>query len=338
MRVLVTGGAGFVGSHTAVELAAAGHTPVLLDNLANSSREVVARVRELTGDEVEFHAIDLRDEAALVELFRVERFDACIHMAGLKAVGESVAKPLEYYRNNLESTFVLLDVMREFGVHRIVFSSSATVYGSSTELPLRESSQVGVGITNPYGQTKYMIEQILRDASAADPELEVSILRYFNPIGAHPSGRIGEDPAQIPNNLAPYVLQVAVGRLEKVSVFGGDYPTPDGTGIRDYIHVVDLADGHVRALERSTPGVRVVNLGTGRGTSVLELIDAFRRASGQAIPAEVVQRRPGDAAVAYADVSLAESELGWKATRSIDDAAADSWRWQSLNPNGFAGG
>ncbi len=337
MRVLVTGGAGFIGSHTAIELAAAGHTPVLLDNLANASGEVVARVRELAGEQVEFHEIDLRDEPALRELFRSGQVDACIHMAGLKAVGESVAKPLEYYRNNLESTFVLMSVMREFGVNRMVFSSSATVYGSSTELPLRESSQVGVGITNPYGKTKYMIEQILHDASVADPALEVSILRYFNPIGAHSSGRIGEDPAQIPNNLAPYVLQVAVGRLEKVSVFGGDYPTPDGTGIRDYIHVVDLADGHVRALERSTTGVRVVNLGTGTGTSVLELIDAFRRASGRPIPAEIVGRRPGDAAAAYADVTLAEKELGWTATRSIDDAAADSWRWQSMNPNGFAG-
>jgi UDP-glucose 4-epimerase len=337
MRVLLTGGAGFIGSHTAVELVAAGHTPVIVDNLVNSSSEVITRIRELTGQDVEFHDIDLRDEAALRMLFQAQSFDACIHLAGLKAVGESVAKPLEYYRNNLESTLVLASVMKEFDVRRLVFSSSATVYGSSTELPLKESSQVGVGITNPYGQTKFMIEQILKDLSVADPALEVTILRYFNPVGAHPSGRIGEDPAQIPNNLAPYVLQVAVGRLERVSIFGADYPTPDGTGVRDYIHVVDLAAGHVRALERSQAGARVYNLGTGTGTSVLELIDAFRRASGREIPAVVVDRRPGDAAASYADVSLAERELGWKATRTIDDACVDSWRWQSSNPNGYAG-
>jgi UDP-glucose 4-epimerase len=225
--------------------------------------------------------------------------------------------------------------MKEFGVNRLVFSSSATVYGSNSEMPLRESSQVGVGITSPYGQTKYMIEQILQDLSVADAALEVTTLRYFNPVGAHPSGRIGEDPAQIPNNLAPYVLQVAVGRLDKVSIFGADYPTPDGTGVRDYIHVMDLAAGHVRALERSQPGARVFNLGTGTGTSVLELIESFRRASGREIPAVVVDRRPGDAAASYADVSLAEKELGWKATRTIDDACVDSWNWQSSNPHGY---
>ncbi len=334
MRVLVTGGAGYIGSHVAVELVSAGHTPVIVDNLVNANTEVIDRIRELTGEQVAFHNLDLRDEAALRELFRTENLDACIHMAGLKAVGESVAKPLDYYRNNLESTLALAGVMKEFGVHRLVFSSSATVYGSATELPLRESSQVGVGITNPYGQTKYMIEQILTDVSVADPELEVTILRYFNPVGAHPSGRIGEDPAQIPNNLAPYVLQVAVGRLDKVNVFGGDYLTVDGTGVRDYIHVMDLAAGHVRALERSSPGTRVFNLGTGTGTSVLELVDAFRRASGKEIPAVIVDRRPGDAVASYADVSLAERELDWRATRTIDDACADSWRWQSSNPIG----
>jgi UDP-glucose 4-epimerase len=337
MRVLLTGGAGFVGSHTAVALVEAGHVPVIVDNLVNASSEVVNRIRELTGQEVEFHEIDLRDERALTLLFKEQRFDACIHLAGLKAVGESVAKPLEYYRNNIESSLVLATVMAEFGVRRLVFSSSATVYGSNPELPLRESSQVGVGISNPYGQTKYMIEQMLKDFSIADPRLEVTILRYFNPVGAHSSGRIGEDPAQIPNNLAPYVLQVAVGRLDKVSVFGDDYPTPDGTGVRDYIHVADLAAGHVRALERSQPGARVYNLGTGTGTSVLELLDAFRRASGREIPAVVVDRRPGDAAASYADVSLAERELGWKATRTIDDACVDSWNWQSSNPNGYSG-
>src|SRR5690554_4956076 len=336
MRVLLTGGAGYIGSHTAVELVAAGHTPVIVDNLVNANREVIARVGELTGEKVELHELDLRDEAALRNLFRTQSIDACIHLAGLKAVGESVAKPLDYYRNNLESTLSLLSVMQEFGVTRFVFSSSATVYGSSPELPLKESSQTGVGITNPYGQTKHMIEQILKDLSVANPELEITTLRYFNPVGAHPSGRIGEDPAQIPNNLAPYVLQVAVGRLEKVSIFGADYPTPDGTGVRDYIHVMDLAAGHVRALERSQPGARVFNLGTGTGTSVLELIDAFRRASGREIHAVVVDRRPGDAAAAYADVTLAREQLGWSATRNIDDACVDSWNWQSSNPNGYA--
>lgn len=336
MRVLVTGGAGFVGSHTVVELAAAGHTPVVIDNLVNASSEVIARVRELAGQEVPFHRADLRDEHALHEIFEAEEFDACIHLAGLKAVGESVAEPLNYYRNNLESTLVLMSVMREFEVKRMVFSSSATVYGSNTDLPLRESSQVGVGITNPYGQTKHMIEQIMQDACVADPELEVTILRYFNPIGAHASGRIGEDPAQIPNNLAPYVLQVAVGRLERVSVFGSDYATQDGTGVRDYIHVVDLANGHVKALEKSGPGAHVFNLGTGTGTSVLELIEAFRVASGTEIPAVMVERRPGDAAATYADVSLARDGLGWAASRTVGDAAADSWRWQSMNPNGYA--
>src|SRR5690554_1088619 len=337
MRVLLTGGAGYIGSHIAIELVAAGHTPIIVDNLVNSSQEVLTRLRELTGDPIEFHDVDLRNEDAVRELFRTSSLDACIHLAGLKAVGESVAKPLDYYRNNIESSLVLASVMKEFGVNRLVFSSSATVYGSSTELPLRESGPVGVGITNPYGQTKFMIEQILSDLSAADPELEITSLRYFNPVGAHPSGRIGEDPAQIPNNLAPYVLQVAVGRLEQVRIFGDDYPTPDGTGVRDYIHVMDLAAGHVRALERSQPGARVYNLGTGTGTSVLQLVDAFRRATGREIPTVMVDRRPGDAAAAYADVSLAAAELGWTATRTLDDACADSWRWQSSNPNGYAG-
>ena len=337
MRVLLTGGAGFVGSHTAVELVAAGHTPVIVDNLVNASSEVVARVRELSGQDVAFYGVDLRDADAMDEIFRTEAFDACIHLAGLKAVGESVAKPLDYYRNNLESTLALASVMRKFAVAKLVFSSSATVYGSNSELPLKESSETGVGITNPYGQSKHMIEQILADLVVADPQLEVTTLRYFNPIGAHPSGRMGEDPAQIPNNLAPYVLQVAVGRLAKVNIFGADYPTPDGTGVRDYIHVVDVAIGHTKALERSTPGLHTYNLGTGAGTSVLELIDAFRRASGCEIPAEVVARRPGDSAATYADVSLAARELGWTASRTIDDACVDSWKWQSSSPNGYSG-
>ena len=337
MRVLLTGGAGFVGSHTAVELVAAGHTPVIVDNLVNASSEVVARVRELSGQDVAFYGVDLRDADAMDEIFRTEAFDACIHLAGLKAVGESVANPLDYYRNNLESTLALASVMRKFAVAKLVFSSSATVYGSNSELPLKESSETGVGITNPYGQSKHMIEQILADLVVADPQLEVTTLRYFNPIGAHPSGRMGEDPAQIPNNLAPYVLQVAVGRLAKVNIFGADYPTPDGTGVRDYIHVVDVAIGHTKALERSTPGLHTYNLGTGAGTSVLELIDAFRRASGCEIPAEVVARRPGDSAATYADVSLAARELGWTASRTIDDACVDSWKWQSSSPNGYSG-
>lgn len=337
MRVLLTGGAGFVGSHTAVELVAAGHTPVIVDNLVNASSEVVARVRELSGQDVAFYGVDLRDADAMDEIFRTEAFDACIHLAGLKAVGESVAKPLDYYRNNLESTLALASVMRKFAVAKLVFSSSATVYGSNSELPLKESSETGVGITNPYGQSKHMVEQILADLVVADPQLEVTTLRYFNPIGAHPSGRMGEDPAQIPNNLAPYVLQVAVGRLAKVNIFGADYPTPDGTGVRDYIHVVDVAIGHTKALERSTPGLHTYNLGTGAGTSVLELIDAFRRASGCEIPAEVVARRPGDSAATYADVSLAARELGWTASRTIDDACVDSWKWQSSSPNGYSG-
>lgn len=337
MRVLLTGGAGFVGSHTAVELVAAGHTPVIVDNLVNASSEVVARVRELSGQDVAFYGVDLRDADAMDEIFRTEAFDACIHLAGLKAVGESVAKPLDYYRNNLESTLALASVMKKFAVAKLVFSSSATVYGSNSELPLKESSETGVGITNPYGQSKHMIEQILADLVVADPQLEVTTLRYFNPIGAHPSGRMGEDPAQIPNNLAPYVLQVAVGRLAKVNIFGADYPTPDGTGVRDYIHVVDVAIGHTKALERSTPGLHTYNLGTGAGTSVLELIDAFRRASGCEIPAEVVARRPGDSAATYADVSLAARELGWTASRTIDDACVDSWKWQSSSPNGYSG-
>ena len=337
MRVLLTGGAGYIASHTALELVAAGHTPILVDNLVNSSAEVVGRVRELSGHPIAFHHADVRDQAALRQIFRDEKPDAVIHFAGLKAVGESVAQPVLYYRTNLESTLVLLEVMAEFEVTSIVFSSSATVYGASDTMPLREDSPTGVGITNPYGHTKHMIEQILSDAGHANDQLQVTTLRYFNPIGAHPSGRIGEDPAQIPNNLAPYVLQVAVGRLAQVSVFGDDYPTVDGTGVRDYIHVVDLARGHVRALETARAGVRVYNLGTGRGTSVLELIAAYREASGREIPYTVVGRRPGDAATAYADPALAAAELGWVAERTIADACADSWRWQSQNPNGYTG-
>ena len=336
MRVLLTGGAGFIGSHTAVELVSAGHIPVIVDSLVNSSEEAVRRVGELSGSDVPFHRMDLRDEAALRLVFEAEHPDAVIHLAGLKAVGESVADPLAYYRANLESTLALATVMREFDVRKIVFSSTATAYGTRVDPPFVESNPGGLDISHPYGKTKYMIEQILRDLSVADPFLEVSLLRYFNPIGAHPSGRIGEDPAQIPNNLAPFILQVAIGRRDHLQVFGNDYPTPDGTGLRDYIHVMDLAAGHVAALEHLSPGARLYNLGSGTATSVLELIDAYSRAVGHEIPFEIVGRRPGDDAATYADVSLAARELGWTASRTIDDACVDSWRWQLSNPRGYS--
>src|SRR5690554_2844959 len=309
MRVLLTGGAGYIGSHTAVELVAAGHTPVIVDNLANASEEAVRRVRELSGVDVPFHRVDLRDEAGLRSVFETESPEAVIHLAGAKAVGESVANPLDYYRVNLESTLMLMTVMRDRGVRKIVFSSTATAYGTRVDPPFVESDPGGQDISHPYGKTKYMIEQILRDLSVADDRLEVSLLRYFNPIGAHPSGRIGEDPAQKPNNLAPFILQVAVGRRDRVQVFGNDYPTPDGTGLRDYIHVMDLAAGHVAALEHLAPGARLYNLGSGTATSVLELIAAYSRAVGREIPYEIVDRRPGDDPATYADVSLAEREL-----------------------------
>ena len=336
MRVLLTGGAGFIGSHIAVELVSAGHTPIIVDNLVNASEEAVRRIRELTGSDVPFHEVDVCDETALRSVFEAEHPDAVVHLAGLKAVGESVANPLAYYRVNLESTLTLATVMRDFDVRKIVFSSTATAYGTKVDPPFVESNPGGQDISHPYGKTKYMIEQILRDLAAADAGLEVTLLRYFNPIGAHPSGRIGEDPAQIPNNLAPFILQVAVGRRDRVQVFGNDYPTPDGTGLRDYIHVMDVAAGHVAALEHLSPGARLYNLGSGTATSVLELIDAYSNAVGRKIPYEVVGRRPGDDAATYADVSLAERELGWKATRTIDDACVDSWNWQSSNPNGYS--
>lgn len=336
MKILLTGGAGYIGTHTAIELVEAGHEPVIVDNLVNSSEEAVRRTRELSGRDIPFHLLDLRDEDGLAEVFHAESFDAVIHLAGLKAVGESVADPLLYYRTNLESTLSLLSVMRASGVNKLVFSSTATVYGAAAEPPFVESDLAGVGISHPYGKTKFMIEEIMRDMAVADPSLEFSVLRYFNPIGAHPSGRIGEDPSQTPNNLAPFVLQVAVGRRPRVQVFGGDYDTPDGTGLRDYLHVCDLAAGHVAALEHLTPGAHTFNLGSGTATSVLELIDSFRRASGRPIPVEIVARRPGDDRATFADPSLAVQELGWRATRSIDEACVDSWRWQSQNPHGFS--
>lgn len=334
-KILVTGGAGYIGSHTLIELISGGHEVAVVDNLSNSSRESLVRVEAIVGQPIPFYEVDVRDKPALTKIFEAEQPDAVIHFAGLKAVGESVAKPLEYYDNNLNSSLVLLDVMREQGVNQLVFSSSATVYGTPEALPLTEDSRVGVGITNPYGQTKYMIEQIIADVATANPDFQATILRYFNPVGAHSSGTIGEDPNGIPNNLLPYVSQVAVGKLAKVSVFGDDYDTPDGTGVRDYIHVVDLAQGHVAALEHSQPGVSTYNLGTGTGVSVLELIGAFSDACGKEVPYQVAERRTGDVASCYADPSKAERELGWKAGLSIQQACADSWRWQSANPNGY---
>ena len=336
MRVLLTGGAGYIGSHTAIELINSGHDVVIVDNLVNSSEESIRRVQEITGKEIIFRNADVCDTAALRDIFNTHKIDAVIHFAGLKAVGESVSNPLEYYRNNIDSTLGLLEVMKEFTVKKLVFSSSATVYGMPEELPLKESSRTGVGITNPYGQTKFMIEQILRDVQAASPDMSITLLRYFNPVGAHPSGRIGEDPNDTPNNLLPYVSQVAVGKLSSVKVFGNDYDTVDGTGVRDYIHVTDLATGHVAALDHINPGVHTYNLCTGKGTSVLELIDAFSKAAGKEIPYEIVDRRPGDIASCYASADLAKAELGWQANKTIAQACEDSWRWQSQNPNGYS--
>lgn len=333
---LVTGGAGYIGSHTLIELINNNFEVVVIDNLANSSRESLRRVEQITGHEIPFIEADVRDQSALDDIFTTYDIDSVIHFAGLKAVGESVAKPLEYYDNNLVSTLALLEAMRKHSVKQLVFSSSATVYGSPSELPLRETSTVGIGLTNPYGKTKYMIEQIIQDYCAADPTFEATILRYFNPIGAHQSGQIGEDPNGIPNNLLPYVAQVAVGKLQSVGVFGDDYDTPDGTGVRDYIHVVDLARGHVAALQHMKAGASIYNLGTGSGTSVLEIIKAFSKACGRDLPYEIKPRRAGDIATCYADCSKAERELGWRAELSIEQACADSWRWQSQNPNGFS--
>ena len=333
---LVTGGAGYIGSHTLIELINNNFEVVVIDNLANSSRESLRRVEQITGHEIPFVEADIRDQSVLNDIFTTYSIDSVIHFAGLKAVGESVAKPLEYYDDNLVSTLALLEAMRKHSVKQLVFSSSATVYGSPSELPLRETSTVGVGLTNPYGKTKYMIEQIIQDYCAADPAFEATILRYFNPIGAHQSGQIGEDPNGIPNNLLPYVAQVAVGKLQSVGVFGDDYDTPDGTGVRDYIHVVDLARGHVAALQHMKAGANVYNLGTGSGTSVLEIIKAFSKACGRDLPYEIKPRRAGDIAACYADCSKAERELGWRAELSIEQACADSWRWQSQNPNGFS--
>ncbi len=334
MKLLVTGGAGYICSHTVVELLTKGHDVVVIDNLSNSSREAIKRVEEITGKSVEFHEADVRNRQALDTIFAAGDIDAVIHFAGLKAVGESVEKPLMYYENNIDSTLVLIEAMQASGVKKLVFSSSATVYGSAP-IPYSEDSVVGQGITNPYGRTKYFIEEIIRDVTVADPTFEGTILRYFNPIGAHPSGRIGEDPSGIPNNLMPYITQVATGRREKLNVFGGDYETVDGTGVRDYIHVDDLAAGHVAAIEHSKPGFEAYNLGSGVGVSVLELVHAFEKASGQDIPYEIVDRRAGDLPEFYARADKAREVLGWSVQRSLEDACADSWRWQSQNPHGY---
>ena len=337
MRILVTGGAGYIGSHTCIELLNQGQEVVVVDNLCNSSEESLNRVKQITGKDVTFYKADLLDKAAMEEIFSKETVDAVIHFAGLKAVGESVAKPLEYYHNNITGTLVLCDVMRNHGVKKIIFSSSATVYGDPAFVPITEDCPKGK-ITNPYGQTKSMLEQILTDLHTADPEWSVILLRYFNPVGAHKSGLIGEDPAGIPNNLTPYITQVAVGKLKEVGVFGNDYDTPDGTGVRDYIHVVDLAIGHVKAVDKlaqSEPDVRIYNPGTGKGFSVLQMIEAFSKACGKQIPYAIKPRRPGDIAECYADAALAKKELGWEAERGIDEMCEDSWRWQSNNPNGY---
>jgi len=335
MRLLVTGGAGYIGSHTALVLLEAGHDIVVADNLCNSRVESLRRVEALTGRSIEFHQVDLLDGPGLDAVFRRGPIDAVIHFAGLKAVGESVSQPVRYYHNNVTGTLVLCEVMQRHGVRTIVFSSSATVYGDPHTVPITEDFPLQA--TNPYGRSKLMIEEILRDVTVADPAWRVAILRYFNPVGAHPSGRIGEDPNGVPNNLVPYIAQVAVGRLPELPVYGDDYPTADGTGVRDYIHVMDLAQGHERALARlaHAPGIYTWNLGTGRGYSVLEMVAAFERASGRRVPYRIMPRRTGDIAACYADPSRAQAELGWSATRGLDAMCEDAWRWQSENPQGF---
>lgn len=336
MSILVAGGAGYIGSHTCVELLTAGYEVVVVDNLYNSSEEALKRVEKITGKTVTFYQADLLDKPALNQVFDKEKIESVINFAGLKAVGESVQKPLEYYHNNITGTLNLCDVMRNHGVKNIIFSSSATVYGDPAFIPITEECPKGK-ITNPYGQTKGMLEQILTDLHVADPEWNVVLLRYFNPIGAHESGLIGEDPKGIPNNLVPYIAQVAVGKLERLGVFGNDYPTHDGTGVRDYIHVVDLAKGHVKALKKLAPGsgVSIYNLGTGIGYSVFDVLHAYEKACGKTLPYEVKPRRAGDIATCYCDASKAKNELGWIAEKGIEDMCADSWNWQSSNPDGY---
>lgn len=339
MRVLLAGGAGYIGTHTAVEMIEAGNDIVIVDDFYNSCPEAVRRVERITGKKITLYEADVADREAMRKIFAAEKIDAVVHFAGMKAVGESVAKPLMYYRNNLDTTLTLLEVMKEFGCNCFIFSSSATVYGDPDSLPLYETAPKKA-CTNPYGWTKWMIEQILTDTAFANPELSVVLLRYFNPIGAHPSGLIGEDPKGIPNNLLPYISQVAVGRRDHLSVFGNDYPTPDGTCIRDYIHVVDLAKGHVCAVKYAAEhtGCETVNLGTGNGHSVLEMVEAFERVNNIRIPYEIVGRRPGDPAVNYANADKAKELFGWKAEKTLEDMCRDTWKWQSQNPNGYAEG
>jgi len=335
MAILVTGGAGYIGSHTCVELLNQGYEIIVVDNFSNSKPESLKRVQEITGKTFKHYQVDLLDRPALDQVFQENEIEAVIHFAGLKAVGESVEKPLSYYHNNITGTLILCEVMKEHGVFNMVFSSSATVYGSPERVPIEET--FGLQATNPYGRTKLMIEEILRDLFVSDKRWSIALLRYFNPIGAHESGKIGEDPNGIPNNLMPFITQVAVGKLPELRVFGSDYETNDGTGVRDYIHVVDLALGHLKALEKivKTTGVEAYNLGTGQGYSVLEVVAAFEQASGRKVPYAIVDRRPGDIASCYADPQKAKSELGWQAKKGIKEMCVDSWRWQSQNPNGY---
>jgi len=335
MKILVTGGAGYIGSHTCVELLNNDYEVVVVDNLCNSSQESLNRVKTITGKSVTFYQQDILDEAGLAQIFSENKIDAVIHFAGLKAVGESVEMPLEYYQNNLTGTLVLLKVMRDHNVKNFVFSSSATVYGDPYTVPIKENFPLSA--TNPYGRSKLIIEEISHDLYLADPSWNIALLRYFNPVGAHESGLIGEDPNGIPNNLIPYIAQVAIGTREFLSVFGGDYDTPDGTGVRDYIHVVDLAIGHIKALQKLTrkPGLVTYNLGTGQGYSVLEMVKALEKASQKEIAYQIVERRAGDIATCYADPSFAEQEIGWKAERGLIDMANDTWHWQSKNPQGY---
>ena len=337
MKVLVTGGAGYIGSHTCVELLERGDEVVVLDNLSNSCEEALSRVEKITGKKIPFYKADLLDIAACEKVFAAHSFDAVIHFAGLKAVGESVARPLTYYHNNITGTLHLVELMQKYQVKKLVFSSSATVYGNPHTVPITEDFPLSA--TNPYGRTKLMLEQILQDIAAADPTWRIVLLRYFNPVGAHKSGLIGEDPNDIPNNLMPYIAQVAVGKLPCLSVFGNDYNTPDGTGVRDYIHVVDLAQGHLKALSylEKNEGVSVFNLGTGTGYSVLEMVAAFEKASGRHVPYKITARRPGDIASCYADPAKAERELSFRAVHTLEDMCRDSWNWQSKNPNGYKG-
>lgn len=336
MDVLITGGMGYIGSHTCVQMIAAGMTPIMVDNLCNAKAEVLNRIEALTGVRPAFYQGDIRDEAFLDSVFAKHDVQAVIHFAGLKAVGESVSKPIEYYDNNVNGTLVLVRSMRNAGVKSLVFSSSATVYGDPQTVPITETSPTGA-TTNPYGRSKYMVEQYLSDLVIAEPEWSITLLRYFNPVGAHPSGTMGEDPQGIPNNLMPFIAQVAVGRREKLAVFGNDYATPDGTGVRDYIHVMDLADGHIAALQvvGTQAGLHIYNLGTGKGSSVLDMVNAFSQACGKAVPYEICPRRPGDIAECWASTEKAQRELGWQAKLSLADMTADTWRWQSNNPQGY---